>query len=181
MEQPLPTPADDGLLRSFLAGDSRACATVERWAWEIVLFRRFRLQREELEDIVQEALAVVWRHASRPGFRLRHGLRAFVRRVAISRAIDAVRRRRPSAELDEALPDPGPGPYEQALSRDRRARLRWALQALDARCRDIIRLHLEEDLSYAEIAAREQRSEATMRVRMFHCLKTLKALVERWT
>lgn len=181
MDHPATAAADDRLLRQFLAGDAAACTTVERWAMEILLFRRFRLQREELEDVVQETLITVLRHASRPDFRLTHGMRAFVRRVALTRAIDAMRRSRPTALLDENLPDPAPGPYDELLRRDQRARLRWALQALDPRCREIIRLHLEEDLPYAEIAAREGRSESTMRVRMFNCLKSLRTLFGRWT
>lgn len=180
MDHPATAAADGRLLQQFLGGEPAACAKVERWAREILLFRRFRLHREELEDVVQDALVTVLRHASRPEFRLTHGMRAFVRRVALTRAIDALRRRRPTAPLDENLPDPAPGPYDDMLRRDKRARLRWALQSLDPRCREIIRLHLEDDLPYAQIAAREGRSESTMRVRMFNCLKALRNLFERW-
>jgi len=107
------------------------------------------------------------------------GLRPFVRRIAASRAIDSLRKRRPTAELDESLADTGPNPYEHTLRRDESARLRWALQQLQAPCREIIRLHIEQDMPYAEIAALQQRSEATMRVRMFNCLKSLRRLLAR--
>ena len=171
---------DDRLLRRLVAGDASACRTIERWAWEMLLFQRFALRPEEREDVVQETITRVWQEVTRPGFRLRRGLKPFVYRVAASRAIDCLRRRRPTVEVDESLVDPRPNPYEGTLRRDEAARLRWALQNLEPACREIIRLHVEQDLPYAEIAARQQRSEATMRVRMFNCLKTLRQIMARW-
>jgi RNA polymerase sigma factor (sigma-70 family) len=122
-------------------------------------------------------VATVWQAAARPDFALRHGLRALVRTVTLARAIDRVRRRRVrSAEaLDDEQPDVGAGPAEMAEADDESARLHGALETLDQKCRDIIRLHFFEDWPYARIAAREKRSESTMRVRMFNCIRVLRA------
>jgi RNA polymerase sigma factor (sigma-70 family) len=169
-----PPRADERLLRRFLAGDAQACRQVERWTREILLYHRLGLTREEREDAVQDVLAGVWRAAGRPGFALRHGLRAFVRTVTLARAIDRVRRRRPQEPVDEMMPDRAAGPESNAESSERAAWLHAALEALDARCREIIRLHYFEDWPYARIAERERRREATMRVRMFNCLRALR-------
>jgi RNA polymerase sigma factor (sigma-70 family) len=169
-----PLEADERLLRRFLAGDAEACRRVERWAHEILLYQRLGLTREEREDAVQDVLAQVWRAAGQPGFALRHGLRAFVRTVTLARAIDRVRRRRRVEPVDDALPGLEPGPESDAVRADEQTRLHAALEGLDPRCRDIIRLHYFEDWPYARIAEREQRREATMRVRMFHCLRALR-------
>jgi RNA polymerase sigma factor (sigma-70 family) len=163
-----------------VAGEPPAIRQVERWAWSVLAFRRFGFSREECEDVVQETLAALWRDASREGFKLRRDFRAFVRRVAAARAIDRLRRRRPLSALDESLVDPNLGPYDELLRRDERARLHWSVQQLDPKCRDLIKLHLEEDRPYAEIAAAEGRSESTLRVRMFNCLRTLRRLVARF-
>jgi len=175
----LPLEADEGLLRRFAAGESAACRTVERWAREIVLYQRLGLTREDREDIVQEVVSTVWSAASRPEFVVRRTLRAFVRTVTLARAIDRVRRRRRLVPADDTLPEPGPGPSEGAESREASSRLYGALDALDPRCREIIRLHYFEDWPYARIAAQERRSEATMRVRMFNCIRTLRARIAR--
>lgn len=172
--------AGDRLLRAFLAGEPAAVRQVERWAWEIVHFRWGSIPKDEREDVVQDAVAGVWRAAARPGFRLRTHLRALVRRVAAARCIDRMRRRRPTADLDPAAADPGPGPYEQCLRDDERARLRWAVQNLDERCRELIREHFFEETGYAEMAARRERAEATIRVHMFNCMKAVRRLWERW-
>jgi RNA polymerase sigma factor (sigma-70 family) len=169
-----PLQADERLLRRFLAGEPAACRQVERWAHEILLFQRLGLTREERDDAVQDVLAGVWRAAGRPGFALRHGLRAFVRTVTLARAIDCVRRRRRTAPVDESLPDPAGGPAIDAEHAERSGRLHDALAALDPRCRAIIRLHYFEDWTYARIAALERRRESTMRVRMFNCLRALR-------
>ncbi len=173
-------PPDVALLRAFVAGERSAVRRVERWAWEIVHFRWGSIPLDDRGDLIQDAVAGVWRAASRDGFELRSSLRALVRRVAAARCIDWLRRRRPGGPLPPQLADPSPDPYEWLLRRDERARLRWALQNLDERCREIIREHFYEGAPYAEIAARRDRSESTMRVQMFHCMKSIRKLWERW-
>lgn len=178
MDSPsLPLEADEKLLRRFAAGESAACRTVERWAREILLYQRLGLTREDREDIVQEVVSAVWTAASRPDFAVRRTLRAFVRTVTLARAIDRVRRRRRLVPAEDTLPDPGPGPAEGAERMEDSSRLYGALDTLDPRCREIIRLHYFEEWPYSRIAAQEGRSEATMRVRMFHCIRTLRARI----
>lgn len=174
MASPRPLEHDEQLLRRFLAGESQACRLLERWAHEILFYQRLGLTREEREDAVQDVLAGVLRAASRPGFALRHGLRAFVRTLTLARAIDRVRRRRRSVPADDALPDPARGPEADAEASAQSEQLHAAMAGLDERCRAIIRLHYFEDWTYARIAAHEHRGEATMRVRMFNCLRALR-------
>lgn len=116
----------------------------------------------------------MWTLATRPGFTVRRTLHALVRTVTLARAIDRVRRRRRLVPVDDWLPDPAPGPARDSERGDEAARLYGALEALEPRCRDIIRLHYFEDWPYARIARQERRSEATMRVRMFNCLRSLR-------
>ena len=171
---PAPPHEDETLLRRFVAGDAAACRAVERWANQILYYRRLGLTAADREDIVQDVLTGVWQAAGRPGFALRHGLRAFVRTGTLARAFDRVRRRRSIEPLSDALRDPTSGPEARAELREDFERLCAALAVLDARCRDIIHLHYFEDWSYARIAGRAGRAEATMRVRMFNCLRALR-------
>jgi RNA polymerase sigma-70 factor (ECF subfamily) len=172
----LPAAGDDQLLRRFLAGEPAACRRIERWIREILLYRRLNLGPEDVDDVVQEVTVGVWQAAARPGFRLRHGLRAFVRTVTLARAIDRVRRLRVrrADPVDETLPDTGPGPADAVEAEGERARLHRALDALDEKCREVIRLHYFEGWPYARIAVREQRSEGTLRARMFDCIRRLR-------
>jgi len=178
---PARAPDDDlHLLRRFVAGEAEAHRTIERWAREIVFFRGFGLTAEDRADAVQDTVAAVWRAASRADFELRHGTRALVRTVAGARCIDRLRRRRVQVPLDAELPDSGRDPLEQLLASDASARVRAAILALDEPCREIIRMHYFEELPYAEIATREGRTESTMRVRMFNCLKAIRKSIAAW-
>ena len=170
---------DDRFLRRFLSGEPAAVRTVMRWAREIAFYRGFGLTREEREDAVQDALAQVWTLATRPGFELRHGLRAVLRAIVAARCIDRVRRRRRTVEPNESLEDPSPGPHERVMEMDESARLRLALLELDGPCREIIRLRYFEGLDYAAIADREQRAPATLRVRLFNCIRALRRRMAR--
>ena len=172
--------AEEELLRKFLSGDAAVTRQVERWAGEIIHFKGYGVRDDAREDIIQETLANLWQAASRDDFALRVGLRAFVRRVAMARCIDHLRRSRPMVELTESTADHAPGPYDDLLARDERARIRWAMRQLEDGCREVIRLHFFEELPYAEIAARLGRAEPTLRVRMFNCLNRVRSLIARW-
>jgi RNA polymerase sigma-70 factor (ECF subfamily) len=175
-----PTEAPEGqaeLLRRFLAGDTATWQTVGLWAGRVVRFKGYRIPPHEREDVVHQALISVWRSAGREGFSLHTGLRAFVRKVTLARCIDWMRRSRATAELPASLPDPRPAP-DETLAQEREAeRVVQALRRLDPSCQEIIRLHFFEELPYVQIAARMGRAEATMRVRMFHCMKELRRLL----
>jgi RNA polymerase sigma-70 factor (ECF subfamily) len=175
----LPREQDDGFLRRFLSGEPAAVRTVTRWARETAFFRGFGLSAEDREDAVQDALAQVWALATKPGFELRQGLRPVLRTLVAARCIDRVRRRRRQIDLDETLPDTAPSPADALIARDESARLRRALLELDGDCRDIIRQRFFEGLDYATLAAREQRSESTLRVRLFNCLRAIRKHLQK--
>lgn len=168
------------LLGGFRRGEAAATRQVIAWAREAVRAGAFRLTTEDQEDVAQAVLIDLLRAVRSPGFVLRKPLRAFVRHVAAARAIDALRRRRPTLELDPDLAAATPSPYEELLSRDREALLRWALQQLGSTCRDLIRLHYDERLSYSEIAVRLRVNESTLRGRMFQCLRRAREIVQSW-
>ena len=175
-----PSVDDLALLRRLVAGDAGACRIVERWARETIAYRGFRLTAEDREDALQDTVAGVWSSASRSGFQLARGLRALVRTIAVARCIDRLRRARPTEEVRDSLQDALPGPLERLLASDEAARVRWAILELDERCREIIRLRFFEEQDYAQIAAREDRTESTMRVRMFNCMKAIRNRLTRW-
>ncbi|MFI5371675.1 MAG: RNA polymerase sigma factor, partial [Candidatus Eisenbacteria bacterium] len=117
--------------------------------------------------------------ASRPDFRLVHGLRAVVRTVASARVIDRLRRRRPQVELDPALADPGRGPLDDAGVTSEAGWVRAGLAELGPACRELIRQHFFEGLGYRDIARLAGRNETTLRVRMHQCLRALRRRLER--
>ncbi len=165
------------LLRRFLAGERRAHDTVERWAREIVGFRPYGIPRDEHDDVVQRAIGMLWSACSRSDFTLRTGVRGLVRKIVLARCIDHYRRRRPTEEPSEGLIDPRLDPEAAAIVEERLARVHRAIQMLDERCRDIIQLHFLDELPYRALSERMGLAPATVRVRMFHCMKEVRRLL----
>lgn len=171
-------PADVDLLRQFLAGTTAATRQVESWAREVIRYKAYRLYQTDADDIVQQTVIAVWRAASREEFSLQISFKAFVRHVAIARCVDAVRRARPTVELTEDFADTALAPYlDQVFASDEGARLRYALLKLGAACQEVIRLHFYEEMPYGAIAETLGRAEATMRVRMFNCIKEIRKIL----
>ena len=110
------------------------------------------LELADAEDVAQEAFVKAW--LALPRYRESAGSwRAWLCRIAINTARDALRRARPLEELDEGLPDSSSSPAEQAEVRSRRAAVRRALARLPEASRAALVLREYEGLSYAEIAA----------------------------
>ena len=178
LEDQKPDPVHElDLLRRFLAGERGAHRTVEGWAREIVRFRPYGIHPSEHDDIVQQSLGMLWRACSRSDFALRWGVRAMIRKIVLARCVDHLRRRRPSQELEENLVDPSPSPLDVAVRDDRWAQLERALWQLNDRCREVIRLHFLDGLAYSDLAAKMGLAPATVRVRMFHCIKEVRRLL----
>lgn len=109
-------------------------------------------------------------------------LRAYLRRVAESVAVDAVRRRSraaatidPYATCDDCVPDPAPTAEAAMIGAEELAALRRAIRALPPRSRVVLVLHKYQGLSYAAVAARLGISRNTVMAHMFTALKRLRA------
>ena len=166
-------PDQDEVLRRFLRGESGACREVERWAWDIVRFKRYHIPGDTRGDVVQQTLAEVWRLAAEPGFRLKKGFRPLVRTIAARRCLDYLRRPRPWVELTRE-------PMAQAESQDRplireqaRVRVREALQSLGPTCKEIMILLWWEERTISEIAERRGVKPVTVRVQKRDCMEQL--------
>lgn len=112
--------------------------------------------RQEAEDVVHDAFVAVWRKIDR--FDAERGsLRAWLMTVVRNRAIDRIRARRPSIDLDDAdersLLRTGPNPtWELALHRTSASDIRAALGALPDEQRRAVELAYFEGYTYREVA-----------------------------
>jgi len=110
------------------------------------------------EEAAQEAFLRAWQHLS--GYQPGHPFRAWIFRIAINAALDALRREKPTLAIgDDAdnegwLPADGdPGPEEALESKQRAELVRKAVLRLPAPYRAPLVLREYGGLSYAEIAA----------------------------
>jgi RNA polymerase sigma-70 factor, ECF subfamily len=123
------------------------------------------------EDVVQDAFLGAWRNAGR--FELGRGsVRTWLLSIVHHRAIDAVRRRRPTSELPEGEEGPSPAALtlpdvwpEVAAGLDRET-VRSALATLSDVQREAIELAYFAGLTQVEIAERTQTPLGTVKSRI---------------
>lgn len=149
---------DARLAERIRAGEAAALGELyDRYA-SIALGAALRVvgDREEAEDVVQDAFVAVWRKIDRfdPG---RGALRAWLMTVVRNRAIDRVRGRRPSLDVDEAdersLLRTGPNPtWDTALQNASASEVRDALASLPNEQRRAVELAYFEGYTYREVA-----------------------------
>lgn len=122
------------------------------------------------EDVVQEAFLGAWRNAGRYA-EARASVRTWLLAIVHHRAIDAVRRRRPTSELPEpdAVPPPQlwmPDAWAEVAGRLDRDAIRAALAELSDVQREALELAYFGGLTQQEIAIRTATPLGTVKSRM---------------
>lgn len=110
---------------------------------DIVRFPRWRVARDDEDDLVQGVMTALFDGVCRRGVPLRKNLMAFASGIAHNKLVDYVRRRREECnrrvELDpEQHVDRGPIPDEEHRIKAKRDCIKRALEALDPRCRELL-------------------------------------------
>jgi RNA polymerase sigma-70 factor (ECF subfamily) len=163
--------SDDDLLHAAANGDERALAAIYD-RYRLILFGlilRILHDREEAEDVLQEAFLQVWRRAA--DFDAARG-RAFTWLVTIarSRALDRLRSAGSRARLAEEagrLPHDEVGDAAQdAVKSEQGAIVRQALAELPEEQQKTLFLAYFEGLTQTEIAARLGDPLGTVKTRM---------------
>jgi RNA polymerase sigma-70 factor, ECF subfamily len=169
---------DNELMRRAARGDMEAFG-------QIVEQYRLRVLRtahgivgssDEAEDVAQEVFVKAWQ--SIDTFRPGGSLGAWLYRIAVNAAIDAIRRRRPQIALDDIAPPPSDQHIERSiLEAEDAARVRRAVQALPTASRAALILREYEQLSYAEIADVLNIPMGTVMSRLHYARQTIKQIL----
>lgn len=162
---------DADLLRAVARGDETALADIfDRY--RVILFSlvlRILHDRDEAEDVLQEAFIQVWRRAN--DFDEARG-RAFTWLVTIarSRALDRLRslgsRQRLATEVAVATPEQTSSAVDEAVRSERSATVRKALEELAEEQQRALYLAYFEGLTQSEIAKRLGDPLGTVKTRM---------------
>jgi RNA polymerase sigma-70 factor (ECF subfamily) len=119
---------------------------------------RIMKRRDRAEEVLQDAFVSIWRRA-RDYDAAKGSVLTWMASIVRHRAIDLLRRERPSVPLDDA---PGqenwasaePDPYEAAAASAEARRVRDCLQTLEAKQREAIQLAYYEGITQEALAAR---------------------------
>lgn len=177
-------PSDEALLAGMAqADDASAVAFVRRYQKRVFGLAMAMLgDTGAAEDVAQEALVRVWRHA--PVYDARRGsVATWVLTITRNLAVDALRLRRSVPTDPDVLMATGPvsgegNPDEMVARVDLRAPLRAALAELPAGQRRALLLAAVYGLTAAEIGQHEQIPLGTAKTRIRAGMAKLRAAVE---
>jgi RNA polymerase sigma factor (sigma-70 family) len=178
-----PSLSDEELMSQLAAGRQEALGPLHgRYASLIYNVAAQSIGGATAEEIVQDVFVAVWRKAGSfdPA---RGSFRAWVLRIAHHRVLNELRRRgrRIRVETDPeglrvgSLPEPSPGPPEEAWHQHRRAIVRQAVAALPPPQRQALSLAFLEDLTHEQIADFLDLPLGTTKTRIRAGLRTLRA------
>ena len=134
----------------------------------------------DVEDIAQESYLRIWKQRAADPIR---SAKAFLFNIAHRLALDRLRRIRrspidPAANIDQLYVfDHAPSPYETLGRREKVQLLIDAIDALPARCRDVIILRKLQLLSQRETASRLGISEKGVEIQLTRGLERCRALI----
>lgn len=165
---------DHHLIDGYRKGDPSVTTAVGRWQRAAVLAAG-GLDDDDVDDVVQTAQVQLWRYVGREEFRATGSFRSLAVRIALARRIDAIRRRRFHAALDQEIADGAAHPLESIESRERLEALRSALADLKTLCRLLIHGRFLENKSYDELSAATGKLPSTLRVSLHRCLDVLRS------
>lgn len=137
-----------------------------------------------VDDVVQDTLLTI--HRARQTYDPSRSFTAWLRTIALRRAIDALRQagRTGAREIHEPFAydnhaDPGDDPEEAAFGMDQAALLGAVLGRLPARQRDAIEQIALRGHSLAEAAVATGRTAGSLRVNWHRAIKTLRSQLRR--
>jgi len=170
--------SDERLTRRACGGDERAFAAIFR-RYHQPLYR-FCLaivgNPEDAQDALQNTMVKVMR--ALPGEERRIELKPWLYRIAHNEAIDLLRRRRETRQLDGEQAAPGYGLAEDAATRERLRRLLADLRELPERQRETLVMRELAGLEVAEIGAALGTSDAVARQTLYEARQSLRQMEE---
>jgi RNA polymerase sigma-70 factor (ECF subfamily) len=174
-------PTDDAIVDGLQAGRVDALARAfDRWHRRVrVLARRLLSDPASAEDVVQDVFASLTR--AMRGFRGEADVETFVLAIAVKRARHhqriAMRRRSALEKMAAADRVPSADPEHDTYRRELGLRLEAALDRLPIAQREAFVLCEVEELSSPRASEIAAVPEATIRTRLFHARRRLRALL----
>ncbi|MBI5215100.1 MAG: sigma-70 family RNA polymerase sigma factor [Ignavibacteriae bacterium] len=162
---------DERIIKGFISGERDSFRVVEEWIREIISRKLWveNISPEEIFSDVQLKLLLIFRQDS---FVSSSNLKAFVQTVTRNTLIDCIRSFKRAKlrfkTLNEEFPDSN-NQEKEFLQQEELLLFNRIVSHLGTQCRELWKFLLNERLTYKQIAARIETTEATIKMRVFRC------------
>ena len=133
--------------------------------------------REDLEELLSDVFLSLWRH--RMDLDPEKPLKSWLAAVARNRAVDFLRRKKETHPVSDGLPDPSPGPEEQAERRETEERLRALVEEMEEPDRTLFLRYYYGEEPLEEVCRALKMRPSTARSRLCRGRKRLKQQLNR--
>lgn len=175
---------DVGLIEEIAKGSESAFVRLFERHGERVFRYAWRLTRDQgkAEEVTNDVMLQVWKSAD--GFAGRSAVTTWLLGITRNLAFNSIRRKQHETVELSAVSEPvdeASAADEQVKERSQqslRSSIRSALGSLSAEHRDVVELTFFHELSYPEIAELIGVPVGTVKTRMYHAKRQLKALLQ---
>jgi RNA polymerase sigma factor (sigma-70 family) len=138
---------------------------------------------DDVEDVLQEALVVLWERVCRGSFEYQAKLSTFIYATGKNiwfRKLARQRRERPADSETFEIPDRDSTPLEELEENERIVAVQQAMEKIGNPCRDLLLLYYWEEQTMEEIAVKLGFANAdTVKSKKYQCKKALEKLVKK--
>jgi RNA polymerase sigma factor (sigma-70 family) len=138
---------------------------------------------DDADDLLQEALVILWERVRRGTFEARAQIGTFVYATVRNlwlRRLARARREPAGTGLEEAAPADAPSPVDLLMEAEEAGAIRDALDALGDPCRRLLLLYYWEEMSMERIAVTMGFANAdTAKSKKYQCKKSLEQILRR--
>jgi RNA polymerase sigma factor (sigma-70 family) len=181
----LPLPGNARILDLIRSGDETALVELYRANRRSIAayITRNSGSTDDAEDLLQEALIVLWERIRGGRFEATAAISTFVYATVKNMWLRKLATRRREARADEdpdGQPDVGGSPLDALIGDEQAALVRDALETLGDPCRTLLLLFYWDELSMEEIAGRMGLANAeTAKSKKYQCKKALEGLLRK--
>ncbi|PIE02210.1 MAG: RNA polymerase subunit sigma-24 [Acidobacteria bacterium] len=161
-------------IEKAIQGNARAWEKLVRKHEKTIFNTSLRLtgNREDALDLTQEVFFEVYRRL--PQFRHQSSFSTWVQKISYGKAIDFLRRLKPTSELKDSIMIDERTPQSQLEEREANKSILTYLSRLAPEQRLIIELKFYHDMTFQEISLEMNCSENTIKSRFYSALKKMK-------
>lgn len=125
------------------------------------------------QDAVQEGLIEAYQHIDRLDPKRGAAFRNWLYRIITFRAMNLVRKQKPTDEYEETIPEEALTPLDNVIKREEQSQIWRAIRGMKAEHRAVIILYYYEGFSVSEIAKITGSFEGTVKSRMHKARKLI--------